>query len=356
MTNIKYIQEFIEEINLDGILVFNPTNRRYLSGFTGSTGYVLLTPNESLFFCDFRYLEQAQDECKGYKIISIKNENDIFHYLKEKRISKLGLERNFVSLQFGEALHRQVNIEKILGIEDKLAELRMVKDTEEISKITRACEITDLAFGHIIGQIEEGMTEAQINFKLQTYMREFPEIEGMAERFIVASGPRSSLPHGIAGLRKIRYGDFITMDFGCNCGGYWSDVTRTVTLGKADGKQKEIYSIVLKAQKAAINYVKAGMTGRQVDKVARDIIENAGYGKYFGHGLGHSFGLDIHEDPRFAQNPQGDIILKPGMTMTVEPGIYIPGWGGVRIEDDIIISEDGCINLTGANKNLIEIY
>lgn len=356
MNKIKYLKTFIEEANIDAILVYNPTNRRYLSGFKGSTGYIILNKDKSLFFCDFRYVEQAQEECKGYEIVSIKDESDVFSFLKENKILKLGVERNFMSLKFGDTLSKEANIERFLGIEDELSKLRMIKNDYEISKIRRACEITDLAFEYIVSEIHEGITEAEINFKLQCYMREFPEVEGMAERFIVASGVRSSLPHGIAGPRKIKNGDFITMDFGCNCEGYWSDVTRTVCLGKASNKQKEVYSIVLAAQEAAISFIKAGRTGREVDKVARDIIENADYGKYFGHGLGHSFGLDIHEPPRFAQNVQGDIVLKEGMIMTVEPGIYIPGWGGVRIEDDIIVTEDGCINLTGASKELLEIY
>lgn len=353
----KYIklQQFLADFEADAILVYSPSNRRYLSGFTGSTGYVLLTPNRKIFFADFRYSEQAENQCKGYEIISIKSEEDVLTYLNGNNISRLGVERDYMPLRFADNLCTKGGVENIVGIDDLLSNARMIKDEDEISKIRRACEITDLAFEYILTKIREGITEAEINFKLQTFMRKYPEVEGMAERFIVASGKRGSLPHGIAGEKIVRNGEFISMDFGCNCGGYWSDITRTVCLGKADSKQKEIYSIVLKAQKAAINHVRAGITGREVDTVARDVIEKAGYGKYFGHGLGHSFGIDIHEPPRFAQNTQGDIILKPGMIMTVEPGIYIPGWGGVRIEDDIIITQNGCINLTGASKELIEI-
>lgn len=355
MSKAKAIQQFVAETNLDAALVYDPANRRYLSGFTGSTGYVLLTPTASLFFSDFRYVEQAQNECKGYKVISIKGEDDVLAYLKEKKITKLGVERGFMTLRFADALRIIGGVEKVAGIDGQIANLRMIKDDVELLKIRRACGITDLAFEYILTQIREGMTESEIDFELQSYMRKFPEVERMAERFIVASGEHGSLPHGIAGARKVRNGEFIMMDFGCNCGGYWSDVTRTVCLGKANEKQKEIYSIVRAAQQAAINVARAGVTGHQVDAAARNVIENAGYGKYFGHGLGHSFGIDIHEAPRFAQNAQGDITLKSGMTMTVEPGIYIPGWGGVRIEDDIIITEKGCINLTGASKELIEI-
>lgn len=355
MRKVNHVQQFIAETDLDAALVYYPANRRYLSGFTGSTGYVLLTPTEKLFFCDFRYVEQAQNECKGYRVVSIKGEDDVLAYMKENKMKRLGVERDFMTLRFADTLSIMGGVEKVAGIDDLIANLRMIKDDDELLKIRRACEITDLAFEYILTQIYEGMSEAEIDFELQSYMRKFPEVERMAERFIVASGEHGSLPHGIAGARKVRNGDFITMDFGCNCGGYWSDVTRTVCLGKANEKQKEIYSIVLAAQQSAIKAARAGVTGREVDAAARNVIEDAGYGKYFGHGLGHSFGIDIHESPRFAQNTKGDITLMQGMVMTVEPGIYIPGWGGVRIEDDIIINEDGCINLTGACKELIEI-
>lgn len=355
MSKTKALQQFVEEAALDAVLVYYPANRRYLSGFTGSTGYVLLTPIASRFFSDFRYVEQAQEECKGYEVVPIKGEDDLFVYIKEKKITSLGVESDFMTLRFADALRIIGGVEIITGIDYVLADLRMIKDDVELSNIRRACEITDLAFEYILTRIHEDMTEAEIDLELQGYMRKFPEVERMAERFIVASGEHGSLPHGIAGARKVKNGEFITMDFGCNCGGYWSDVTRTVCLGRADEKQKEIYSVVRAAQKAAIDMARAGVTGRHVDAAARNVIAGAGYGKYFGHGLGHSFGIDIHEAPRFAQSALGDIILKPGMTMTVEPGIYIPGWGGVRIEDDIIITANGCIDLTGASKELIEI-
>lgn len=355
MSKVDYLQQYIIDNKLDGMIVYSPNNRRYLSGFTGSTGYLFLTPNSKLFFSDFRYIEQATNQCKDYEIISIKSEEDIFKYIKKKNILTLGVEKEFMTLTFSDNLFNISGVKEVIGIDSLLANLRMIKSEDEISKIQRACEITDLAYEYVLSKIKAGITELEIDFELQTYMRRYPEVEKMAERFIIASGERGSLPHGIASDRHVNSGEFITMDFGCNCDGYWSDVTRTVCLGKADSQQREIYYIVLEAQKAAIKHVRAGMIGREVDKVARDVIEKAGYGKYFGHGLGHSLGLDIHESPRFAQNSQGDIILKEGMIMTVEPGIYIPGFGGVRIEDDIVITQDGCINLTGASKELIEL-
>lgn len=349
------LQEIINQRNLDAILVFSPANRRYLSGFAGSTGYAIITKESQEFLVDFRYWEQASVQCPGWQIVKITGEPDVFSYLTEKKIKRLGVEKEFVTLRFMEALTSTCGKMETEGIGTVLTELRMVKDEEELSRIRRACEITDLAFEHVLTQIHEGMTETEIDCILQGYMRAYPEVDSMADRFIVASGEHGALPHGIAGSRKIQNGDLITMDFGCNCLGYWSDVTRTVCLGKANEKQKEIYSITLEAQEAAIQGVKAGKTGREIDRIARDVITNAGYGEYFGHGLGHSFGLEIHEAPRCSQTLACDIPLQPGMIMTIEPGIYIPGFGGVRIEDDIVVTEDGCMNLTKAAKTLIEL-
>ena len=352
---IEKLQEMLCKENLDAVLVFSPSNRRYLTGFAGSTGYAIVTKENIDFLVDFRYQEQAKEQCPGWNLVSIRGEADVFQYLQEKNVKNLGLEKDFVTLRFAETLKNCVDINETKDVSALFTELRMQKDEQELEAIKRACEITDMAFAHVLTQIKEGMTEAEIDCILQGYMRNFPEVDRMADRFIVASGEHGALPHGIAGERKVQNGDMITMDFGCNCHGYWSDVTRTVCLGKGNDKQKEIYRITLEAQEAAIAAVKPGKTGREIDKVARDVIAKAGYGEYFGHGLGHSFGLDIHESPRCAQNAMGDIVLQPGMIMTIEPGIYIPGFGGVRIEDDIMVTEDGCINLTKAPKHFIEL-
>lgn len=354
MDQAKQLQNLIKAENLDAILIFGPANRRYLSGFTGSTGYVLLTENKQIFFADFRYKEQAQLECPSFELVSIRDSSDLFSYLNEHGLVKLGVELEVSTLSFAKELEK-AGCQVVFGVDQALRELRMVKSSQELSRIRRACEITDQAFEYILTEIKVGITEAEIDFKLQSFMRSFPEVEKMAERFIVASGPRGSLPHGVASARVIQSGELITMDFGCNVEGYWSDVTRTICLGRADAKQKEVYSIVLAAQTEALRVAKAGLTGREVDQAARTVIEAAGYAQYFGHGLGHSFGLEIHESPRFAQNVEGDLYLQPGMVMTVEPGIYLPGWGGVRIEDDLIITVDGVINLTRAKKELVEI-
>ncbi|NBK91976.1 aminopeptidase P family protein [bacterium 1XD21-13] len=352
---ILRIREVLRERELDAALIFSPPNRRYLCGFAGSTGYVVITETHCSFLVDFRYQEQAKDQCPGWELVKITGEPDVFSWLKEQGLQRLGVEHDFMTLRFSSLLAEKGQVSVTEDISDVLLELRMVKDEEELRRIRGACEITDLAFEHVLTRIGEGMTEVEIDSMLQSFMRAYPEVERMADRFIVASGEHGALPHGIAGERRVRRGEFITMDFGCCFQGYWSDVTRTVCLGRAGERQREIYQVTLEAQEEAIRAISPGKTGREIDRIARNVIRKTGYGEYFGHGLGHSFGLEIHESPRFAQNEAGDIPLKPGMILTVEPGIYIPGFGGVRIEDDIIITEDGCIDLTKAPKQLIEI-
>lgn len=266
-------------------------------------------------------------------------------YLAAHAPRRLGLVESETSMRLYGALKSGIAQLETAPIDRELLRLRMVKDEEECAAIRRACEITDFAFTAMCRMIRPGVTEAAIDRFLQDYMRGFPEVERMAERFIVASGPRGSMPHGLASERALCEHEFVTVDFGCNCGGYWSDVTRTVCVGEPSAKQREIYEIVLAAQNAAISLAAPGKTGRELDSAARKIITDAGYGAYFG--------LNIHEAPQCAQNENGDIPLQPGMIITAEPGIYIPQFGRVRIEDDILITENGCVDLTQADKQLI---
>lgn len=355
MSRVTRIQRFIIEKNLDGALIYQPENRRYYSGFKGSTGYVLVTKSKQIFITDFRYTEQAVKECTEYEIEVISPSITITDVLMNKGIKSLAIEEKYMNVWFMNELKNRLHLEKVEYIDNVIFQDRCIKDYSEILSIKKACEITDLAFEHIIGLIKDGITEAEIDFELRYFMSRFPGVEKMADKFIVASGARGSLPHGIATEKKVKKGELITMDFGCNYCGYWSDLTRTVCVGKADSKQREIYNTVFEAQNTALEVVRAGVTGRRVDKVAREVIDKAGYGKYFGHGLGHSFGLSIHEAPRCAQNPEGDIILQNGMIMTIEPGIYIENWGGVRIEDDIIILDSGFELLSHCNRKLLEL-
>ena len=342
---VQRLQAYLKQESLDAVFVFDADNRRYLSGFRGSTGYVVITQREALFFTDFRYTQQAGEQCPGLEIVPIRSEADVISYLAAHAPRRLGLVESETSMRLYGALKSGIAQLETAPIDRELLRLRMVKDEEECAAIRRACEITDFAFTAMCRMIRPGVTEAAIDRFLQDYMHGFPEVERMAERFIVASGPRGSMPHGLASERALCEHKFVTVDFGCNCGGYWSDVTRTVCVGEPSAKQREIYEIVLAAQNAAISLAAPGKTGRELDSAARKIITDAGYGAYFG--------LNIHEAPQCAQNENGDIPLQLGMIITAEPGIYIPQFGRVRIEDDILITENGCVDLTQADTQLI---
>ena len=348
---IKKVYELMDKEGLDGSLIDSPENRYYLTGFTGTAGRVLLTGKGAYFITDFRYVEQAKKQTEGYEIVELSSnfEKGLNELLKKDGVKRLGFESKAISheqfLKYNEVL--EVELQKTT---DLIEGLRVIKGPEEIEKIKKAVEITDAAFAHILGIIKPGVTEREIALELEFFQKRMGG-EKNAFDFIVASGQRSSLPHGVASDKVIEKGDFVTLDFGVFYQGYCSDLTRTVVVGEPDEKQKEIYGLVLKAQLAVIERVKAGMSCKEVDEIARGIIGEAGYRENFGHGLGHGIGLEIHEAPRVSFT--SETILQPGMVVTNEPGIYIPGWGGVRIEDDLLITEEGCEVLNKAPKELI---
>lgn len=348
---IKKVYELMDKEGLDALLIDSPENRYYLTGFTGTAGRVLLTGKGAYFITDFRYVEQAKKQTEGYEIVELSSnfEKGLNELLKKDGVKRLGFESKAISheqfLKYNEVL--EVELQKTT---DLIEGLRVIKGPEEIEKIKKAVEITDAAFAHILGIIKPGVTEREIALELEFYQKRMGG-EKNAFDFIVASGQRSSLPHGVASDKVIEKGDFVTLDFGVFYQGYCSDLTRTVVVGEPDEKQKEIYGLVLKAQLAVIERVKAGMSCKEVDEIARGIIGEAGYRENFGHGLGHGIGLEIHEAPRVSFT--SETILQPGMVVTNEPGIYIPGWGGVRIEDDLLITEEGCEVLNKAPKELI---
>lgn len=348
---IKKVYELMDKEGLDALLIDSPENRYYLTGFTGTAGRVLLTGKGAYFITDFRYVEQAKKQTEGYEIVELSSnfEKGLNELLKKDGVKRLGFESKAISheqfLKYNEVL--EVELQKTT---DLIEGLRVIKGPEEIEKIKKAVEITDAAFAHILGIIKPGVTEREIALELEFFQKRMGG-EKNAFDFIVASGQRSSLPHGVASDKVIEKGDFVTLDFGVFYQGYCSDLTRTVVVGEPDEKQKEIYGLVLKAQLAVIERVKAGMSCKEVDEIARGIIGEAGYRENFGHGLGHGIGLEIHEAPRVSFT--SETILQPGMVVTNEPGIYIPDWGGVRIEDDLLITEEGCEVLNKAPKELI---
>ncbi|MGM0437114.1 MAG: M24 family metallopeptidase [Bacillota bacterium] len=351
---IEKIRSLMEKEGIDSLLITTDVNRFYLSGFTGSSGYILFTPEKNYFITDFRYTEQAKNQTNGFEILEF-NKNipeRIAEILNKNNSKKLGFESKNVTYNKYKEYKSKFNGIDLISTEDLVKNLRKVKDEEEIDKIKKAIEITDNAFNHILDFIEEGKTEREVALELEYFMKQAGG-EKNAFDFIVASGKRSSMPHGVASDKKLKKGDFITMDFGTFYEGYCSDMTRTVVLGEVSDKQRKIYNIVLKAQKEVINKIKAGMSGKEADAIARDIIEDAGYGDNFGHGLGHGIGVEVHESPRASY--KSDDVLKEGMVVTDEPGIYIPDWGGVRIEDDLLVTEDGCEVLNNSPKELIVV-
>lgn len=349
---LSKLRKMMGEKNLDGVILYKPENRRYISGFTGTSGYAVLTMDKAFFITDFRYIQQAHRECAAYEIIEHNNRRSVYSILNDLNIKTLGFEEDFVTYgQYQEFLEKLTKT-KLLPLDGTMNALRKIKDADEIANIEKAAIITDEAFGYICEYIKPGVTEKEIALELELYMKR-KGASALSFEIIVASGIRSSLPHGRASHKVIEKGDFITMDFGCVLNGYCSDMTRTIVVGKAKERQKEIYRIVLEAQIKALEAIKPGMAGIDVDKIARDVITAKGYGEHFGHGLGHGVGLEVHEDPRLS--PTSKDILEAGMVVTDEPGIYIPDFGGVRIEDLVVVTETGNQVLSKSPKELIEL-
>ncbi len=354
VTRIKRIRSIIKDLGVDGVFIYSPANRRYLSGFTGSTGYVIISDNEIGFVTDFRYTKQAEAQCKGFEILENKNpvEDYIAQMIMKYKITKLAYEDSYMTVNFFNKLKDKIEDVDFIPLDKNEGNIRIIKDQEELDYIGKAAGIADKAFEHILGFIKPGITENDIAMELEFFMKRNGASK-LSFDSIVASGVRSSLPHGAPTDKIINSGDLLTLDYGCVYNGYCSDMTRTVVVGKADGKQKEIYNVVLEAQSEALLHIRAGVLGKDVDKVARDIISDAGYGDYFGHGLGHGVGLLVHEEPRLSQ--LGETPLEVNMVVTDEPGIYIPDFGGVRIEDLIVVGKDGPIVLSKSTKELIEL-
>lgn len=352
MTGLRKATELISEMDLDGILISKPENRLYISNFTGSTGYVLILKDTTYFLTDFRYIEQAQSQCSGIEVVEITKEKTLERFINSKKIANLGFEDLSLTYQQYTDLKSKLDNINLIPLGQSVNRLRIIKTEEEIENIRHAARITDNGFDYILPSIKPGAVENDLALELEFYMRR-NGAEKNSFDFIVASGIRSSLPHGRASNKVVENGDLITFDFGCIYNGYCSDMTRTVAIGNANKKQKEIYNIVLEAQITALESVKPGLMGKEIDKTARDVISKYGYGEFFGHNLGHGVGLEVHEMPNLG--PQGEIILEPGMIITIEPGIYIPNLGGVRIEDLVLVTETGYEVLSKSEKELIEL-
>lgn len=325
---------------VDGVVITNPVNRRWLSGFTGSYGFLFVTRDSAVIATDFRYYEKAQAQAPCFTLHKLTTKKrTLRHFIKSQVANPLGLEASHITLADMQELKRIKRV-KFRKLEETVEPFRMVKSASELAAIRAAAQITDSAMGRVAGLARLGMTELELAWELEKQMREGGG-HGLAFDVMVASGPNAASPHHQPGDRALQAGDSVIIDMGASIDGYKSDLTRSFFMGSEPSEQyQQVYELVAQAQLAALNGLKAGMTGKAVDSLARDYIASAGHGEHFGHGLGHSLGLEIHEYPRFSQVSKKDVV-PAGCVMTVEPGIYIPEWGGVRIEDLVLVTEDG---------------
>ena len=351
MDHLKQIASRLPEYGLDAMVITSPPGEYYAVGFSGE-GLVLVTAAGSWYFTDSRYIEAAGKQVTG-AAITMTDRNKNFMTLaqqavEELGIGKLGFEDGYMTV----ASYNQYSKLpcELVPAQSLVNNLRAAKDDEEIALMKKAQEITDQAFDAILKFIQPDMTEREIAARLQ-YEMLCRGADKMSFDPIVVSGPNGSLPHGIPSEKKVQKGEFITMDFGCKYGGYCSDMTRTIALGEPTEEMRKVYDTVLKAQLAGIAAAKAGVPGKEIHNTAAKVIEDAGYGAYFGHGFGHSVGIEIHESPN--ANGRDETPMPVGAAVSAEPGIYLPGKFGVRIEDVLIYTEEGTVNLTKSPKELV---
>lgn len=352
-SRIKKIQEQLDRYGIDGLLITKKENRQYATGFTGSAGTVLLSATEAVFITDFRYVDQAKTQVQESEIIMHKGnmEQEIANHITRLNIQRLGIEENNMTLQQYSSLKKYTNIE-LVQVSELVETIRAIKEESEIETIKIAARIADEAFQHITGFLKPGVSEFDVRDELEFFMRK-QGASSSSFNIIVASGVRSSLPHGVATNKMIENGDMVTLDFGALYNGYCSDLTRTIAIGSYSKEFEKIYGIVLEALKRGTEAIRPGESAKTIDDVTRNYITNHGYGEYFGHSTGHGVGLELHEPLRLSKESKST--LQEGMVVTVEPGIYIPSWGGCRIEDDIVITKDGHEVITKANRDLIVI-
>ncbi len=337
--------------DLSHFLVTRLSNIRYMCGFSGSSGVLLVSGHKARFFSDFRYKEQASQQVQGAEVVIYPN--DLFSELKRRRYDldcRMGFEAAFLDVTSYQQFKKLFGRAKWVPTTNVVELIASVKEAAEIQKIRRAARITEAVFAEVLKLIKPGVKELDLSAEI-TYLHKKKGADGDSFMPIVASGPRSALPHGIASERKIRSGDLVTLDLGCFYQGYASDLTRTVAVGRINARMKTIYNLVLQAQTVAIVQARPGMKGNELDEVARKIIRDGGHGEHFGHGLGHGLGLEIHAEPRV--HFQFEEVLQAGQVVTIEPGIYIPRVGGVRIEDDILLREGPAQVLTQSPRELM---
>lgn len=353
--NTQKLKNFLKDKDFAAIIV-SEENRRYFTQFPSTDGFLLVTGDKSVFLTDCRYIEAANEQCKECdEIVLFESiEKSIPSVIEKLGIKKLAVEASRLTLADLERLSSKIDAEFLTDstLDNAINEIRMIKSEDEIELVVKAQRIAEKAFEHMLEFIKIGMTEREIGLELDYFMLR-NGAEALSFETIAVSGEKTSMPHGVPGERKIKAGDFITMDYGAVVGGYHSDMTRTIAVGYVTDEMRSVYETVLKAQNAGFEMMRPGIPCKDADKAARDVISQAGYGEYFGHSLGHGVGVEIHEEPRVS--PTSSDILKPGYLVTDEPGIYLPGKFGVRIEDMAFITPDGYRNLTNCPKELIII-
>ena len=352
MNHFEKIARELSAHDLDAMLVTSAPGEFYAAGFHGE-GAAVVTPDKTWYYTDSRYIEAAQQQISGAQVGMIRT-GETYRSLVEAIVQKAGIRRmgfedNYMSVaEFG--LWREGVSAELVPASELLETLRMVKDEHELAAMREAQRVTDEAFTEILNDIKPGVAECEIAAKL-TYLMARKGAERNSFDPIVACGANGSKPHAVPGKALIEKGQFVTMDFGCVVGGYCSDMTRTIAVGEPTEEMRFVYATVLKAQLAGIAAAHGGVTGAQIHNIAAQVIADAGYGAYFGHGFGHSLGIEIHENPRFS--PLWDKVIPAGACLSAEPGIYLPGKFGVRIEDVIMLTEEGCVDITHSPKELI---
>lgn len=350
---LERIREQMSNRRVDALLLTKLVNIRYISGFTGSTATVIITADQAIILVDSRYVLQASSECPGFDVTLYSNDvlKAAAEILNEMSPVKLGFEPDYITYSTHRKLRRLVaKNTRFIGVKGIVEKLRMVKDADEIAIIKRAAVVADKCFSHIVSWVKPGMTEREIALEIDTYMRK-SGAEKQSFDTIAAAGPNSARPHHQPTDAVLEQGQMLKMDFGATVDGYNSDLTRTIFMGEPDERQREVYNVVLEAQLAALAAIAPGAKGSDIDAVAREHIKSQEYGDYFGHGLGHSLGLLVHDGAGLS--PTSDVVLEPGMVFTVEPGIYVEDWGGVRIEDDIVVTESGVEVITKSAKDIV---
>jgi len=348
----KHFQSKMLEFDLQAVLVTHRPNIHYLSGFTGTSGFLLITPEKVFLFTDFRYLEQAQNQSPSFEVVKIEggmNYQKAVNVLTKEGISSLAVEEDYLSVKAYKQLKKAGEWLTFTSADNLIEKLRATKEKKEIDNISRAAQIADQAFKEVLPLLRPGIRELDFACELEYSLRKNGS-EGIPFEIIVASGHRSALPHGVASQKAIGDNELVTVDFGAVCGGYCSDTTRTMVVGKPDQKQKQIFELVLQAQELAQENLESGIEVVRVDAQVRSFFQQHGFGDNFGHGLGHGIGLEVHERPSLS--PRGQGTLEEGMVFTVEPGLYFRGWGGVRIEDLIVLRASGPESLTKSPKVL----